>query len=247
MDKNSFIKISVAIFIILAIIISLFPPFEFGNEMIKTESERRSNSDIANKLPIKEYDLLLGSNKKYFILDYYDFQQKFYNKDTLNFYKDKWSDKKFIFITASADSFLTPQKILHEYSLAERINLKQSYKKLKGFVETLEWRENHNWYPLTANEEGINTATNFYAVRNDFKKSPADWYIERISRLDSTKKYNLYDITQPVYYLLERKLLFSELLVEYILAFFISIIAGYIIKSFVLKRSAMLRKLITGI
>ncbi len=36
--------------------------------------------------------------------------------------------------------------------------------------------------------------------------------------------------SQPVYYLLKRKILFAELLIEYNLAFFISMILGYLIQ-----------------
>jgi hypothetical protein len=68
MDKDNFIKASLAIFVLLAIIISLFPPFEFGDEKLRTLEERNLYYSIADKLPIKEYSFIFSDNKKKFDL-----------------------------------------------------------------------------------------------------------------------------------------------------------------------------------
>jgi len=62
------------IFAFLVIIISLFPPFEFGNEVINNLNKgtladlESNNSDLA-KLPIKGYDFIFNGDKKSFHLD----------------------------------------------------------------------------------------------------------------------------------------------------------------------------------
>ena len=128
MNKNSFIKISAAVFIFLAIGISLFPPFEFGNEKLRTLSERKLNTEIVEKLPIKEYDFIFSNNKKYFALTSYDFVKKFYDKDSLKHYENLWGDKKFKFKTESTDTFLTASRLLHEKLTNKRIAQGGKYK-----------------------------------------------------------------------------------------------------------------------
>ena len=171
MKENTFIKISAAIFILLAVIISLFPPFEFGNEKLKTISERRINSDIADKLPVKKYDFILGSNKKYIFLKYnYYTTLKFYHRDSLNYYKSLWGDDKFIFDNSSVDSF--------------------SIAKSSKFDPTTAKPWDFDWF-----DSGKVTTAN-----------PQDTIVRY--------EYDLYNIYQPKYYLLERKLLLGEILIE---------------------------------
>ena len=75
MDRNSLINTIMAIFISIAVIISLFPPFEFGNEMLRGLNHNAiayysntKNGSIFISFPIKEYDFIFNSNKKYFHL-----------------------------------------------------------------------------------------------------------------------------------------------------------------------------------
>jgi hypothetical protein len=241
--STPFIKISLIIFIFLALIISLFPPFEFGNEKLRTLHERNTYSDIAEKLPIKKYDFILNDNKKNIILGSYIFLQKFYNKDSLNFYKDKWSDKIFNFDSTSVDSFFTAKRVLFPFIVNKMDSDKR--KKILTLLKwsNFNWKGNYEWMNDNYNKYGRffkynddetdKDAINFNQVKNDYEKSPNNWDYKYLEVFDSTKKYDAFDITQPVYYLLERNLIWSELLVEYILAVLISIISGYIIQRFI--------------
>lgn len=66
MNKNI---ILIVIFIFLSIIISLFPPYSWGNEKLKTTNERQSvHYYYGDKIPIKEYDFLFNDLKKEFII-----------------------------------------------------------------------------------------------------------------------------------------------------------------------------------
>ncbi len=252
MDKNNFIKISAAIFILLAFIISLFPPFEFGNEKLRTLSERKSNSDIVNKLPIKQYDFIFGSNKKSFTLEYYSFNEKFNDKNSLEDYKKLNSDYGFYFISSSADSFYTAKRYLYKDTTSKE-NIKNKGGKTKykfdfsksNSYEGLLLAQNDSQTNniIKYDDDGSNTdAINYKEVKEDYNKAPGNWDFKYIDRIDSIKKYDEYKIAQPIYYLLDRKILLGELLVEYILAFFISLVIGYLT-----ERIPFLRKLCVGI
>ena len=304
MNKNTFLKISAAIFILLAVIISLFPPFEFGNEKLRTLSERKSNSDIVNKLPIKQYDFIFGSNKKSFALGYYIFTKKFYGKNFLEDYKKLNSDYGFYFLSSSADTFITAKRYLYKDTTSKENTKNKGDKKKLALDDALANDSNfvspgydyiYNQHPKTsdtpgpilspkannnndktkykfdfskssnyvdtifgnykANEndsqtnnrikydDGSNTdAINYKEVKEDYNKAPGNWDFKYIDRIDSIKKYDEYKIAQPIYYLLDRKILLGELLVEYILAFFISLVIGYLT-----ERIPFLRKLCVGI
>jgi len=65
MNKN---KILIGSFIFLSIVISLFPPFSWGDERLRTISERqRIHYYYEDKIPIKEYDFLFNDLKKEFV------------------------------------------------------------------------------------------------------------------------------------------------------------------------------------
>ena len=216
------IKISLIIFVFLALLISLFPPFEFGH-MINTVDDRITYAGVVDILPVKKYDFILNSNKKKIALGTITFK-KFYNKDSLAYYKGRFGDKKFTLIKSSVDSFFTYKKHL-EYDPAP---------------------SNRSGLDFTGDEivEGIinnfDTSTldavNYQEVKIDFEKSPHEWAHSWVRNYDSTSKYQYYWFIQPVYYPLERHLLWSELLIEYILAVFVSLISGYLIKRFIPKK-----------
>ena len=271
MDKYNFIKFSTAIFILLSVIISLFPPFEFGNEKKRTLSERRNNSKIVDKLPIKKYDFIFNDNKKYFALDSTIFN-KIFPKDSVEPYKEKWSDKKFQFVS-SIDSFFTAKGFLFPTLLNERykngkrkINNKLNYKEyglvdLRYSLDRLptnyvinydevfkhpalspqeEWKFNQTGKlindemkkndPLVEDADFIKEAINYWDVKREYEKEPFNWNWGVFFHFDSAGNYEKYNITQPEYYSLERKILLSEFFIEYILAFFVSIIFGYLIQ-----------------
>lgn len=225
-------KIGLIVFLFLATVISLFPPFEFGNEKLITLQERRNNSDISEKLPVKKYDSIFNSNKKLIALNNYIFQKKFYSKDSLKFYKDKWGDKEFNFNSTSVDSFFTAKRVLFP-SMVNKMGSNRM-KKMLAFLKwsNYNWAGNYEWMNQTYNKNGKHynyndnetdkDAINYNKVKKDYDKSPNDWDYKYVNVFDSTKKADLYDITQPVYFLLDRNILFSELLIEYFLAFILS-------------------------
>jgi hypothetical protein len=294
MSKNNFIKISAAVFIFLGIIISLFPPFEFSKR---------------NILPVKKYDFLFGNNRKDIALRYDYFYMKFYDKDTLAYYKYLWKDYDFTLYISSADTFSTARKYLFKISKLQKFRSKypeysdmndstlaaklaQKYpdaygdlpgkvkkkdtsnpydqfdEKTSGFVfkhyvpswvKNLDnqnnqkpWEKDWNKKPnpfdqfdpttaklvngnYTSFDDKVEDAVNYIEVKNEYLKSPDDWDYKYITRIDSIKKFNEYNIAKPIYYLLDRKILFGELIVEYILDFFVSIIVGYLISKLKLK------------
>jgi hypothetical protein len=275
MDKNTFIKISAALFVFFSLIISLFPPFEFGNEKLRTLQERNANSKIIDTLPIKQYDFIFHNNKKYFVLDSTGFQ-KLLAKESLEFYKEKWKDKEFKFIR-SIDSFFTAKGFLYPIFSNERyengsrkINTKLNYKEYGlvilhqrldempsnyfiNYSEVFkhqmlspqeEWMLNQQQHfikskmketdPSLEDDDFIKNAINYWDVKREYEKEPY-WNWTILFHFDSSGKYEEYNITQPVYYLLDRNILFNELLVEYILALFVSLVTGYIIQKINLK------------
>ncbi len=225
MDKYKFIKIALAIFIILSVIISLFPPFEFGNEKLKTQYERNINYKIVEKLPIKQYDFIFNSNEKYFILIYYNYQKTFYNTRELKKYQNEWNERKFSLAETSADSFYTSifylnhdssinsheiSKIYNGYFHIQNQPIKKFGNKfdLSGMADLLEYESK---YPkLTGllkiySKSGIlekdklekaEIAVNYYQKKDEFKKIkvPIGWYLEEIPKLDSIRKYEIYNI-----------------------------------------------------
>lgn len=257
MNKNSFIKISAAVFIFLAIGISLFPPFEFGNEKLRTLSERKLNPKIVDKLPIKEYDFIFSSNKKYFALSSYDFIKQFYSRDTAKYYENLWSDKLFKFIGESVDTFLTASRFIyqrwtendwiknnkgrikrHRYDFSPLndeigIEKKKKEKTTFDFISIFEgqytyWIDDSRIIRFNRDETNRD-AVNFIDVKDKYESAPQLWDYKYEYKIDSIKKYYEYSITQPEYYLLKREILFAELVIEYILAFFVSLIIGFII------------------
>jgi len=213
MTKIPNLKTSAIIFVFLALIISLFPPYLFDNR-------------------IKQYDFLFNAYKKNINAENRDFSQKFYNKDTLEYYKDKWSDCKFNFVGVSIDSFFTQKRIL--YLRPKRNN--------RGIFEDIQFNLPGNYGDdftgLTNNiikvdkNETNENAINYYKVRKEYIKHPEKWEHKYVNVFDSMKRCENYKVIKPVYELMSRKILLSELLVEYVLASLISIIFGFIINKF---------------
>ncbi len=62
-------KITITIFLVLSLFITLFPPFSWGDERLATEKERNktyNNKKAIDILPIKQYDFIFNSSKKEF-------------------------------------------------------------------------------------------------------------------------------------------------------------------------------------
>lgn len=67
MDK---LKPAVFIFLILSSFITLFPPFQWGVERLRTIEERKTSQNIfSDNLPIKEYNFIFSSSKKEFTVN----------------------------------------------------------------------------------------------------------------------------------------------------------------------------------
>lgn len=232
------LKISLIVFLFLSLIISLFLPFEFGGEKLRTLSERKVNRKIAEKLPVKTYDFIFNSNKKYFVLDHHSFPRKFYNNDSLKFYKAKWRDKKFVLENSSVDSFFSANRFLYlgRYKFKfgtwgyitppnKIFGIENAY--APTGPKTLYYYKDGNKVVKYYFPERNKDAKNYDQVKNEYIQNPNNWDFKYILNLDSTKKYEQFSIVEPVYYLLNRKILIGEISIEYILALIISFIVGY--------------------
>lgn len=191
-------KTGLTVFLILATIISLFPPFEWGDENIKTERERIKNRNILESLPIKEYDFLFASNKKYFITGSNQIYKKLYEGEEL------------------------------EVDTSDIISMKIE----KGFDEFTIKRNNPNLM------ESIITTSIFHKDKLEIKTAYVsdEWALETYNDITnrtgnhSTKQYfKIFTIVKPNYYLLSREIIPSELVIEYLLAGFISFFVQIII------------------
>jgi hypothetical protein len=230
-------KIGLCVFLFLATVISLLPPFEFGNEKLKTLQERNANYRISEKLPVKKYDFIFSGIKRNIILDYHTFQKKFYNQDSFNHYKNLWKESEFNFINSDNDTFFTIHRTIFKKAIPKKNEFKY---KTKIWEPEKERKIMRAWHP--EDEDPINSsshyntlldndydAINFNEVKNEYSKSPDDWDFKRIIKIDSVKKFNVYNIIYPKYYLLNREILFGELMVEYFLAFILSIAVQLIV------------------
>ncbi len=176
-------KIGLFVFLILATIISLFPPFEWGDENIKTEKERTRNRNILESLPIKKYDFLFATNKKYFPIGSYQRNEKVYEGDKI---KTDTSDIITKEISVGADTFF-----LNKYMKDGRY--------LQSF---------------------LNTPPDVFEY-NEIKN--------RTGNTDTIQHYKIYKIAKPHWFLLQRKLILNELVLQYLLAGFIGFFVQIII------------------
>jgi hypothetical protein len=209
--NTSFIKISLIIFVFLALLISLFPPFNFGNR-------------------VKQYDFLFNGYDKYVRISNKTYPKKFYSKDSIEAYKEKWSDRELQYVKTSSDSFFTTRRFLFFSPKKKRDWFADILYHSKRITEN---GENDAMSNKVYYDETDLSAINFNEVKTEYNKTPDDWDYKYVDIFIGIKNYNEYNITEPVYLLLERKILLAELLVEYILAVLLSIILGYFIKRFI--------------
>lgn len=242
LNRNNIILIA---FLLPVIIVSLFPPFEWGKEKFKTLSERRSNS-IIDKLPIKSYDLVFNSNKKYFKIGDYNFEKKFYPE---NYYElnEILIDALSYSYKNGVDTFKSNYRVA--YKKTEEMLLEE--KKTKDMIKKSNYskkndddpyrtvlqrikqiRFNYFDWDRTENERSIKQAKNYKLIKNEFEKNPEEWTTRIESQIDSVKNYKLYSIKKPEYYLLSREVITSELIINYILSFFVGIGLSFFILKF---------------
>lgn len=147
-------KTGLIIFLFLSTIISLFPPFEWGNEKFKTEKDRIINRNFLERLPIKNYDLLFASKKKYFLIGGNNYEQKIYNEEKIDVNTFSIITKK---ISDSVVSFylnriVKRMKFLYDWADYE----KDSYNEIKnktGNADTIQYYKTDklvkpHWYLL---------------------------------------------------------------------------------------------------
>lgn len=217
---------------LLALLISLFPPFEFGENNTKTIPDKGGNSDIseiADKLPIKKYDFIFNNNKKSIVLDSNTFTPKFYSKDSIELKRKEWSNKRIEFEGEFNEPIYSDKTVLfkttHPY--------KEKWIYING-KRTKIFQKNGINYPIDFDPHFTDQwAINYNEVKKEYDKSPNNWDTKDVNTFDSVRKYYKYNVTEPVYYLLDRKLILSELFVEYIIAILLSIISGYLIQRFI--------------
>jgi hypothetical protein len=241
------LKYFLSIFITLSIIISLYPPFEWGKEKLRTLSERRLTS-ISDELPIKSYDLIFNSNKKQFAIGEYSFEAKYYpehydklNKilsDAISFnYKtgiDTFKSQYIIAYKKSKEILLEEKEKRQKDAEAYKNQLVVYNKELRDFQSGKRSR-----YPQKPVNVGwswddflVESAENYNEIKNEFKMNPEEWTSRSEESIDSVKNYRLYNIKKPEYYLLNREVLTPELIINYVLSFFISIAFGFLIATF---------------
>ncbi len=198
-------KIGLFVFLSLATIISLFPPFEWGDENIRTEKERIRNRNILGSLPIKKYDFLFSSNKKYFPIGNYNLNEKVYDNEKIN--------------TDTSDAIIISQKQGIE-SRREKV-----YDKLSQYFDLGSLDD----FNIAMNQLEKRKKLYIAASKN---LNVGDWeYFDNALKIDSIKKYKIFTFQKPNYYLLSREIIFSELVIEYLLAGFIAFLVQIIITS----------------
>jgi hypothetical protein len=198
------LKYSIPVFLLLAIYISLFPPFQWGGDKIKTHNERE-NFEYSDLLPIKEYDFLFSGNKKLFKVGKYKVSKKVYEKDlkSLDFLDDAYGYK----IKDVKDTITTLKDIAYKMDDSE-----------KSKILRLEIKYKLNW-----REFSVKNADNYWEIQNEFEKSPESWNTRTVKAIVKIDEYKLYTIIKPHYYLLGREIILSELFVNYLLGVFFSI------------------------
>lgn len=198
-------KIGLIVFLILATIISLIPPYQWGNEYLKTQKEREENSYIIKYLPIKQYNFLFTSNKKYFPIGSYQINEKVYPGEKLNV---DTSDAINIFHKVDTDT-LSWRKLIH-YQVSKHANI-GSFEYFNNTMNDVARRQ--KFYKEVSSVVNLGKWEEFNTKMD----------------IDSIKKSKMYFVEKPNYYFLKRELLIGELILEYLLAGFIAFFIQIII------------------
>jgi len=214
-------KIGLFVFLSLATIISLFPPYQWGNEYLRTQKEREENSYIIKYLPIKQYNVLFTSNKKYFPIDSYRISEILYQSEKLKtdtsdiFTKDVEEGGKGI------DTFFNILGNYYKSHWYECVISDSTKKDLVNLYYDYFYRD----IPSKKYSDILGRQTPPEKIRGRINE-----YNELISRIsDSIKRYKIFSFQKPSYYLLSREIIFSELVIEYLLAGFIAFFVQIII------------------
>jgi len=194
-------KIGLIVFLFLATIISFFPPFQWGDENIKTEKERIRNQNILENLPIKKYDFLFSSNKKYFPIGSYRISEIVYGSEKLRI---------------DTSDILTK-------------DVEEGKKGIDTFFYKFEKYQNSDWDwgVYDKKREDLKNLNLDYEYEYLLHRKTPQEIANRIA--DSIKNYKIFSFQKPNYYLLSREIIFSELAIEYLLAVFIAFFVQIII------------------
>lgn len=232
MEEDSYLsksfKFGIIIFIPLAIIISLFPPFHW--DIPSNQKNNYTYNEIKELLPLKKYSLIFDTNKKYFVFGSYIIEKKYSNTDydTLsNFLKDAITYKYFI----GSDTI---------YNIKRNKYYRVVHRDTKGLLKNLYGNEGNFIFDFTdKNEAEIKLRElNIPYIVNGYDREGRIWMLtsNQKTSIDTIKKFRKYSIVKPKYYLLNREILLSELSINYLLAFFISIGIGLLFTRFKLNK-----------
>lgn len=175
-------KTGLIIFLFLATIISLFPPFEWGNENIK------------------KYDFLFSSNKKYFPIGSYNYEQKLYSGEKIGIDTSDIISKDIV--TGIDTFFINKYKVKKSFPLKKDNIGRDSNPNRKGGKNYDFSFTNIDWGSIWEKEY------------NEIK--------QRTGNADTIQHYKIYKLVKPHWYLSHRKLILNELILEYLLAGFIA-------------------------
>lgn len=199
-------KIVLIVFLFLATIVSLFPPFEIGNELLRTQQERNKYSEIMDNLPLKRYDFLFSKTKKSYPIGEYFFEEKVYDnqKSTIDL-----SDAYKALTKTGVDTFKSidwtkVNEVKEKPMKKEESKPFSSQNKTQRKVKNVDYNKWHD---------------NF--IKKWLVEHPED-DISKPKKIDSIKSYKIYKITEPNWYVLKRELLINELFLEYFLALILS-------------------------
>lgn len=213
------LKIGIIIFIPLAILISLFPPFNW--DIPSNRKDIYNYLEIRDFLPLKKYSFIFDGNKKIVPVGTVIFSKKYYQQDSVKL-KKVLSDAIEFQYWEGIDTFYNYEPLAYEI----KINNSQSeFTSKHRKVYTLEDL-------FEKKDDIIKRAKNYNDIKERYLKNPDGWDVRYNKTYANSKIYYQYTIKKPNYYLLQRTLILSELFVNYLLAFFVSIGIGLIFKKF---------------
>jgi hypothetical protein len=209
-------RIFILTFLSLSIPITLFPPFEFGDQYLETKGERRQSFMVIDDLPIKKYDFLFASNKKYFSIGSYRLERKFYINEKFNI---DTTDAFSIMVQNGVDTFFINKYKVSGKDWYDDIPPKKSVLNLNTSPEVYRTRKLITGKGL---QKLIDLGKRLdYAEREENLALEKKRYNEARIKTgidDTVQHYKVYKVNKPYWYLLKRGMQIDELIMEYILA-----------------------------
>jgi len=254
------LKIGIIIFIPLAILISLFPPFNW--DIPSNRKDIYNYLEIRDFLPLKKYSFIFDGNKKIVPVGTVIFGKKYYQQDSVKL-KKVLSDAIEFQYWEGIDTFYNYEPVAYEIKInnsqseftsklgkqkpkieiyydpseftSDGVLINQKPKD-KIYYDPSEFTSDRKVYTLEdlfeKKDDIIKRAKNYNDIKERYLKNPDGWDVRYNKTYANLKIYYQYTIKKPNYYLLQRTLILSELFVNYLLAFFVSIGIGLIFKKF---------------